>query len=656
MKTTRPITIEGPSSPSLLLNYTWGFVKHPTLYTPKTNTSVAIQGTKKLTSTFFATLEEVVSESFPSVNKWTLPRLNELMGILTNVKGVGPKRLNLYNIVLMGVPLPLYKLVDAHIKSLLFIQDDSISNYEVNRYGLNSKSVYQPSNIVNQIIRILPDIVAKDYNIPITDHDRNMFIPESIADRCEMTSITNGELVGYKPFIQLETKLYDLAKQRMNGWDVNITNTSKYNDIVYMMDDSQIKFIKAVFDEGTRVIALNAPPGYGKSEIIAKIHSVAVDNNLTCAISAPTNKACINLNKRIENYEYLGWDFVRTHMAYAGRMLANGMTKKYNTNTDILIIDESSMISTQHLELIHTLVSIGKISKLVFVGDIDQLPPIQVGFPFMDIIKNNIADHYSLSTYYRSTCDDIEDFLSRIRTTKNGEFVNVIPSDNIHPVKCNKVHFFNTTVPSMWRSIMNRKWNVLEEIAMISPTNHISRIINYEAIKSIAPLNVVKEMCRADKVYDMNTFVKLPIMWIGAKVKATKNMADLHIFNNMYGVVTKVTDSTISIKSEDGVDNTINKNVFNVAFEPAFCSTIHSYQGSQAKRIVYILDSSSQNGDFYSRNLLYTGMSRTQKELYIYDISHNKDIFKKSGLDLIVRDINYRVTHLNTMTWDTHVK
>ena len=156
--------------------------------------------------------------------------------------------------------------------------------------------------------------------------------------------------------------------------------------------------------------------------------------SLKISVGAPTNKATSVLKQSLQNdkVEY------RTIYSLLGlRMTANGEFKELSdsgqdsvANFDLVIIDEASMINTSLLEYIQIKTAIAD-TKLVFIGDREQLPPVNED---VSPIWTHFDTDYELTEVMRHQ-NSILDFVQSIRGNTNpkfespGEQVNIASED-----------------------------------------------------------------------------------------------------------------------------------------------------------------------------------------------------------------------------------
>lgn len=151
-------------------------------------------------------------------------------------------------------------------------------------------------------------------------------------------------------------------------------------------NEEQLNALKAI-DEGKNIF-LTGPAGTGKSTIIKEVYKRSIENGKNISVTAMTGCAALLLTygaKTIHSWAGIGLG-KESKEILAGIVMKNIKSKKRWKKTDVLVIDEISMMTP---ELLEKLDYIGKQVRadsrpfggiqLVLCGDYYQLPPICIG-------------------------------------------------------------------------------------------------------------------------------------------------------------------------------------------------------------------------------------------------------------------------------------
>ena len=163
------------------------------------------------------------------------------------------------------------------------------------------------------------------------------------------------------------------------------------------LSDKQIEAIKAINENNVCVIT--GGPGTGKTTIIKTIIDIFKHNEMKPVLCAPTGRAAKKMT------ETTGEDAKTLHrLLEIGKFSdeENGIKADISVapiDADIVIVDEMSMVD---LFLMNYLCNaLYKGTKLVLVGDIDQLPSVGPGNVLKDIIKSKKITTITLNKIFR---------------------------------------------------------------------------------------------------------------------------------------------------------------------------------------------------------------------------------------------------------------
>ena len=198
--------------------------------------------------------------------------------------------------------------------------------------------------------------------------------------------------------IYCASKLIQLDVQcpRLDSGDVDtlITQTEQLSAIEYARE--QRRAMSVALDRG--VMLLTGGPGTGKTTIIKGLISIFETLGFDIALAAPTGRAA----KRMS--EATGYEARTIH-----RLLEMEMSDETNPvfqrnaenplDETVVIIDESSMIDILLLEALLKAIKPG--SRVIFIGDVDQLPSVGAGNVLSDLIESGSFSTVRLTEIFR---------------------------------------------------------------------------------------------------------------------------------------------------------------------------------------------------------------------------------------------------------------
>lgn len=176
-----------------------------------------------------------------------------------------------------------------------------------------------------------------------------------------------------------------------------IVRFEKNNNIKF--HDSQREAIKGALENGVEIIT--GGPGTGKTTIINCITEIFEKANMKVYMAAPTGRAA----KRMS--ETTGREAKTIH-----RMLEMGVSEDDTEEVfskgeetplecDVVIIDEASMIDIILMNTLLKAIALG--TRIIIVGDVDQLPSVGPGNVLRDLIESKCVKVVRLKEIFRQS-------------------------------------------------------------------------------------------------------------------------------------------------------------------------------------------------------------------------------------------------------------
>lgn len=386
-----------------------------------------------------------------------------------------------------------------------------------------------------------------------------------------------------------------------------------------------------------KISILTGGPGVGKTYTTRAVVDFFKLRGIDFLICAPTGKAA----KRSS-------ELTNSTAKTIHRMLKLINIDEEDTtanDTDILseysylIVEESSMLS---LDLMYQLLTrIHSHLKILFVGDYDQLPPIEAGTPFKDMVESGIIPTYKLTKIFRQNNKHSliveyshiinkgiplapeQMFNEQYFADKTIDFLNIIPT---------KEKRINTII-DLYIDKINEVRDI-KDIQILIPQrkgDYGTLVINELIQKKLLERNITKETGFKFNVND--------------KVIVIQNNYDIEVFNGDMGIVKEMNDEYVEVLIDDDIKR-IDKNYFKI-LELSYAITIHKSQGSEFDAV--ILPIFPEHNFMLDKQLIYTGMTRAKKLLVLVGyittfnqgISTNKMSNKQSSLkEMLFIDYN----------------
>jgi len=495
--------------------------------------------------------------------------------------------------------------------------------------------------------------------------------------------ILHNDKIYLQRYFYYETNIIERIKGLISEGEINkkkyINDILKYKD--YILALFELKYEEYLEKKllipwqliATLVVLKNnfsiitGGPGTGKTTTIAKLLAILfkINPNISIALAAPTGKAAARLNESLLNVandiKHLSGDifnkFTELKAQTIHRLLGvrnESIEFAYNKNNplkyDLIIIDESSMIDVAMMSKL--LDAVPSKSRLVLLGDKDQLSSIEAGSIFGDLCKSQTQiNNFSLS--------DVELFNDIIKNDNfkitytphqsnilSGSIVELQRSYRFKHSegigKFSNLVINGITEPELLIKPFEKCQNNTQCVKITSDYNSsdyfnmIGLYENYikEGNISIAlnHLENVKVLCAVKEgEYGVNHYNKSIENYLKSKgllkpkagfynnqpIMITSNDYSLNLFNGDIGIVRLDTDKNQLRAYFQVEEKIISYPVSSInRYKTVFAMTIHKSQGSEFKNIVVILPK-KQEHKLISRELLYTAVTRAKNNVLI---------------------------------------
>lgn len=210
----------------------------------------------------------------------------------------------------------------------------------------------------------------------------------------------------------IEKRLEELSSQKFSISGRNIARTisffEKENDI--QLAEKQREAVSKAGKNGFMIIT--GGPGTGKTTIINAIIRVIMAEGGSCLLAAPTGRAAKRMSlacgmeaKTIHRLLEIDYAIERDGETRDDRNIAFKKNENSPLKCDALIVDESSMADT--LLFYHLLKAVRYGTRLILVGDKDQLPSVGPGKVLRDIIGCGRFETVVLEEIYRQNAKSL---------------------------------------------------------------------------------------------------------------------------------------------------------------------------------------------------------------------------------------------------------
>ena len=375
---------------------------------------------------------------------------------------------------------------------------------------------------------------------------------------------------------------------------------SKLNEYIDVdLSEDQRLAVKSACENGLTTIT--GGPGCGKTTLIKAIANIFDEAGLSIVMCAPTGKAA----RRME--EATGFDAYTIHRALD---LANPVYE-HDFEADVVIMDESSMID-QWLFL-KSMRHVRSGTRLILVGDGDQLPPVGPGEPFYQVLNMSNIPAAKLTQIHRQGRDS--GIVHAAQAFNKGELPDVSLYDDCYIGKVNSN-------------------DVLPNVAVKVVDDLLSSGIKQSDMVVLTPVNghpwgqeAINRRLKAKYNPGLPEDVRMPGVGfdIGDPVIHVKNNYNLEVMNGEAGIVTLVLtkeEEKEQVKADPKIviaaygDRAVGYTRDDLSeLKLGYAGTVHKYQGDE--KSVVVLLAPHTRPSHQTRQLIYTGSTRAKKYLRI---------------------------------------
>ncbi len=396
------------------------------------------------------------------------------------------------------------------------------------------------------------------------------------------------------------------------------------------LSGEQVQAIQNSLEAGVSIIT--GGPGTGKTRIIEGLAQVLVNGfRKTIRICAPTGRAA----KRIaENQALKKFQPSTIHML-KGMIDSSAKDIAFDT----LIVDESSMIDINLFNDLVKMLPLG--SQLILIGDVDQLPPVGAGQPFLDLIRSKKIVVSILSKQFRQGSDSVIPKVARaINKGELIEFSSDFSSSGFSFVEVDKGQVVEKIIEVVDFFTGNKNGSIdFDKTQILSPMRRYSSgLINLNSIMQ------KKYNPNGEKVFSKMEGEKEIKFCAGDKVICTQNDYDIDVRNGDIGYVVNKVGKNIRVEF-DGEMKLFHNNKIDY-LDLAYAITVHKSQGSEYPNVVMpIVD---DHRIMLTRKLIYTAITRGKQNVCLIGSKRVlREALKKVFLNLRYSNLNQKIENAN---------
>lgn len=515
--------------------------------------------------------------------------------------------------------------------------------------AVSAGHTYYPMDaLIEEAGRLLGVFIAKPEEI-LTDLmiDRKVMVRDVDGIKAVyLYSVYHTELaIAHRLFA---LKFEDMPDEK--AFDKDLHSIEKEENIT--LESMQREAVRA--SAGSGIVVITGGPGTGKTTTINTIIRYFERKGMDIMLAAPTGRAA----KRMT--EATGHEAQTIHrmLELSGILsdeISNASFERNETNpleTDVVIIDEMSMVDIFLMNSLLKAIADG--TRLILVGDANQLPSVGPGNVLKDIIASGCFNTVRLAKIFRQ--EEAGDIVVNAHKINEGELFEIGPSSRDFPFirRTDANAIINALVTLVKVKLPAYTDCSPNDVQVLTPTRKGS--LGVERLNTVLqqylnpPSNskVEKEIGsiifrEGDKVMQIKNNYKIP--WEVRGRNGIPIETGMGVFNGDMGIVDNInlylSEMTVRFDEERYVTYTFKETD---ELEHAYAVTVHKSQGSEYPAVVLpLLDGPRM---LMNRNILYTAVTRARKcicivgsEQTFYNMISNENEQKRfSSLDVRIKE------------------
>lgn len=425
--------------------------------------------------------------------------------------------------------------------------------------------------------------------------------------------------------------------------DEEIKTVEKEDNIE--LANNQILAVKEAVSSGVTIIT--GGPGTGKTTTINTIIKIFENNEQKVVLCAPTGRAAKRMGETSNKEAKTIHRLLEMGFATDSDELVFFKDEEDPIDADVIILDEASMVD---IILMYNLLKAVKLgSRLLLVGDSDQLPSVGAGNVLKDIIDSNVINTVRLDEIFRQA----------------RESMIVV---NAHKINKGEPLFLNAKNKDFFFIRKNTNEDILNEIIGVV-NERLPKFYNFDKLKDIQVLTTMRkgDLGVTNLNIELQKYLNPPNKYKQEEefAKRTLRVGDkvMQIRNNY----TKKWETEDKSDSGEGIYNGDIGYIFHIEkdkktvyilfdkikiasykydeldeLDHSFCTTIHKSQGSEFPVVVIPIVWAPPM--LLSRNLLYTAVTRAKNLVVLVgDVKYLEQMIRNNRINDRYSNLSYKL-------------
>ncbi len=349
---------------------------------------------------------------------------------------------------------------------------------------------------------------------------------------------------------------------------------------------------------GAQVLVITGGPGVGKTTLVRGIISLYGAARRRVVLAAPTGRAANRLTEATAREAKT----IHRLLEYDPRSQTFARGAENPLDADLVLIDETSMVDILLARAL--VIACAPTTRLILVGDVDQLPSVGPGAFLRDLVDSGVVPVVTLTRVFRQAeASLIVENAHRIRegqrpmAPSNGALADffLVERTDSQRAALDVVELVRSRIPERFGLDPRR------DIQVLAPM--------HRGVLGTGALNAALQAALNPE--GPSVVVRGSAMRVGDKVMQVKNDYEREVFNGDIGWVTRVDPKARALSvSFDGRELDYAAEDLDLLLL-AYAISIHKSQGSEYPAVV--LPVTTAHFVMLTRNLLYTAVTRAKR-------------------------------------------
>ena len=545
-----------------------------------------------------------------------------LRDVMTFLRGVGISHAYAQRIFakngLNSIPLIKtnpYKLTD--IEGIGFLTADGIARnlgfdknsphravagllYMLEQQALNGHTCFTRQALLEKTSQEL------DIKLEILESSTQQLLDDSLlySEKFQFMNADEEELIFRPRFYKAEQRIAENIYRILNSDAYTVFEgessliEEQQRKVGLQLDPAQKEAVEAALKH--KVLIITGGPGTGKTTIVRFMLGIMRPRIPSIGLAAPTGRAAKRITETTGSVAYT------IHRLLEASNMGFQRDRENPLEQELLILDETSMIDTLLMD--NFLEAVPSASRLILVGDVDQLPSVGAGSVLLDLIESGTIPVVRLDHIFRQAADSF--ITVNAHQVRRGKALNFSALGHKKDVNQELLDFYFIKESNSEK--------IVEKILLMS-TERIPQRFELDPMMDIQVLTpmhrgVTGSINLNRKLQErMNPDAKgleHREQWfrIGDKVMQQQNDYEKQVFNGDLGRIVNCDSKTkeLHVKFEHGIVQYQSKELDQLSL--AYAITVHKSQGSEYSAV--IIPMTTHHYMMLQRNLLYTAITR----------------------------------------------